>query len=448
VAETENIERVLQAAHKANDGRPVRFWTKDEQGQRKELKAWIYASPYYDDQRGVFRMWSRVLPDGKQMRYGYSESKDGIDFDFISELKGIVSNGDYNSVVTIDLHEADPAHRYKIGYDGAQPPHANGACLAHSADGIHWTQYNGGKPVTGRAADFTNCLIWDEQARLYRLLTRTDFGSAGGLGEIRGMRVMTNSDVKKDPTAWKTTSEWQFDRKKDEFQRRQIYTLTDWMYCGIHFGLMAVYEWPSDFSEGKETDHRQRHERDVLNYYLVTSRDGDRWDLRWVDAGQPLVERGQDGAWDKDMILPANWIVTRGDEHWIYYGGANERHGVAEVFSPQRDAAIGLAKLPLDRFVALEAKETLGEVVTKPFVWDGTKLLVNVAAKEGEISVELLDDRGEPLAGFAGDNRATAKKIDELDWRVPWENADELRGRKVKLKFQLRNARLYAFDVR
>jgi len=213
---------------------------------------------------------------------------------------------------------------------------------------------------------------------------------------------------------------------------------------------MSVYEWPSDFSEGKQTDHEKRHERDVLNYYLVTSRDGDHWDLRSVDAGRPLVERGPDGAWDKDLILPANWIVTRGDEHWIYYGGANERHGVAEIFAPQRDSAIGLAKLPLDRFVALEAKEKTGEVITKPFVWDGTNLLLNFVAKDGEIAVELLDDAGKPLAGFAGDHRASAKGIDDLHWRVPWKNADkldDLRGRKIKLKFQLRNARLYAFDV-
>src|SRR5215203_1656105 len=61
VAEAIHVERVLQSASKANDSRPIRFWTKDAEGQRKELKAWIYASPYYDEQRGIFRMWSRVL---------------------------------------------------------------------------------------------------------------------------------------------------------------------------------------------------------------------------------------------------------------------------------------------------------------------------------------------------------------------------------------------------
>jgi hypothetical protein len=120
------------------------------------MLASIYASPMYDAERSVFRMWSRVYPGlseprdlpgteiHKYMRYGYSESGDGLDFEFISELQGLHSLGDYNSVVTLDEHEADPAHRYKIGYDGSQTG-VNGACLAHSGDGIRWVPYNDGK---------------------------------------------------------------------------------------------------------------------------------------------------------------------------------------------------------------------------------------------------------------------------------------------------------------
>ena len=450
VAELTRLKRVLQQAHKENGGQPVRFWTRNAAGQKAPLKAWIYASPYFDPERKTYRMWSRIFPDGKTMRYGYSESADGVNFELVSELKGLVSSGDYNSVVYLDPHETDPAHRYKIGYDGAQPPEPNGACLAHSADGIVWTPYNQGRPVTGRAADFTNCLIWDEDATTYRLFTRTDFGTPGGTGEIRGMRGMTNPDVKADPTAWKTIRNWHFERGKDEHLRRQLYCMTDWMYCGVHFGLMGMYEWPGDFSEGKQSDHRKRHERDVLNYYLAISRDGDKWDSNWIDAEQPLVERGGDGAWDKDMILPANWIITHGDKHWVYYGGANERHGTEGVFSPQREGAIGLASLRLDGFVALEATEQPGTVLTKPFRLAGKSLEVNVDAKAGEVSLEILDASGEPLAGFSGNNQAVGRGIDELRWRPKWRSAEglsEIEGQTIRLRFKLRQARLYAFQA-
>jgi hypothetical protein len=451
IEKKENVTRELGRATKANGGEPIKFWTKDAEGRRIPLKAWIYASPYYDEKLKLFRMWSRVATDGRNMRYGYSESTDGINFEFKTELKGLYSSGDYNSVVYIDSHETDPAHRYKIGYDGAPPGSPNGACLAHSADGIHWTPYHDGKPVTGRAADFTNCLIWDQEARTYRLFTRTDYGTPGGTSEIRGMRGMTNPDVKAHPTGWSVVRNWLLDREgKEEHRRRQIYCMTDWMYCGVHFGLFSVYEWPGDFSEGKKTDHVTRHERDVLNYYIATSRDGDRFDLTWIYAGQPLVERGGKGAWDKDLLLAANWIATQQDKHWIYYGGANERHGTEGVFAPQRDSGIGLATLPLDRFICFAAQEKPGVVVTKPFALEGKRLELNIEAKAGDVQIEVLEADSKPMPGFSGDASPIFKSVDELRFQPKWRDHSDLsflKGKLVRFKFQFRNAKLYAFQM-
>ncbi len=83
--------------------------------------------------------------------------------------------------------------------------------------------------------------------------------------------------------------------------------MTDWICCDVHFGLYSVYEWPNDFREGMQTDHVRRHARDVLNCSIATSRHGDSWDLTWTYSRCALAERGTDRAWDKDMILPANW---------------------------------------------------------------------------------------------------------------------------------------------
>ena len=65
------------------------------------------------------------------------------------------------------------------------------AALAHSADGIHWSSYNKGQPVTGRAADTHNQILWDPLARVYRLYTRSDFGD-DDVNEWRGNRCMVN----------------------------------------------------------------------------------------------------------------------------------------------------------------------------------------------------------------------------------------------------------------
>jgi hypothetical protein len=222
-----------------------------------------------------------------------------------------------------------------------------------------------------------------------------------------------------------------------------------WIYEGVYFALLSVYEYPGDVSEGTATDTQRRHERDVMNCYLATSRDGDTWDLGWVYANAPLIPRGSDGAFDKDLLLPASTIVTHADRHWLYYAGANERHGTESVRFDRRHA-IGLATLPLDRFISLSAGEQPGVVTTKPFRLDGTRLLVNADASAGELSVELLDESGQPLAGFSGRDSATLQQRDELRWQPAWRDKPDLsslQSRPVRLRFTLRNTSLFAFQV-
>jgi hypothetical protein len=465
VSEMRGVTRELGEVRKENGGQPIRFTRAGADGKEAPADAWIYATAYRDGRR--FRMWHRLYTKGPSVgpymgpgtEYGYSESTDGIHFRVKDTLKGIRSSGDYNSVVTIDEHETAPAHRYKIGYDGGAGDQ-NGAHLAHSADGIHWTPYNDHKPVTYRAADFTNQVIWDDAVGLYRLYTRTDFGAGGGplagtvskQYEVRGVRCMTNPDIKANPTNWTLVRHWYLDREgPEEWRRRQLYTMTDWIYHGVHFALMCIYEYPTDVSEGHETDLVRRHERDVMNFYIATSRDGDSWDLRWVYAGRPMIPRGPDRAWDKDGIIPCNTIVTHQDKHWLYYGGMNERHGSEEkkVFF-QRRHAMGLATLRLDGFVCLAAGDPPGTVVTRPFKLDGSNIEINADASRGELLVEVLDEAGRPCAGFAKDDGRPLAKADALRHRPAWK-ADaalaSLTGQVIRLRFHLQNTRLYAFQV-
>ena len=112
------------------------------------------------------------------------------------------------------------------------------AGIVYSEDGIHWRPLNDGKPVTFRAADCHNQILWDPIAKTYRLFTRTDYGSGGGplagtvaMGfEVRGTRGMANPDVNANPTAWRIVRQWYFNREgEDEYLRRQIYSMTVWV---------------------------------------------------------------------------------------------------------------------------------------------------------------------------------------------------------------------------
>jgi hypothetical protein len=228
--------------------------------------------------------------------------------------------------------------------------------------------------------------------------------------------------------------------------------MTDWRYEGVHFGLMAVLEYPTDVSEGLETDQVTRHERSIENYYFATSRDGVGWNLHWVYAGRPLVPRGPSGAWDKDMIFPVTNIVTRDDRHWIYFGGNNERHGCAEQdIWFKRQGSIGLAHLRLDGFVRLQAGDSPGTMTTRPFVLEGTNLELNVAARPGgEVRAELLDADGRPIPGFSGDDAIAVTGVDDVRFQPAWSDHQTLKplvGRNVRLRITLRDAQIYAFQV-
>ena len=304
VAEKSNVVRELGQVTKQNGGEPI-------------FEGFFYGTVLHDE--GKFKMWYRGNP------YGYAESIDGIHFKKISLLKGLDPAHHNTASFYIDPNETDPDHRYKICYAYLRP-HA--ATLGYSADGINWKAYNGGKPVTHRAADTYNQILWDNEAKVYRMFTRTDFRRPADGLEVRGTRDMVNPDIKADPKNWRIVREWKFGKgAEDEIYRRQIYALTDWIHEGVHVAMMSVYENIPKPGEpyDRRPDHQKRHEHDIVNFYIGTARGNAMWDLTWVYAGEPLIERGPDGSFDKAMIYPASQIVTHEDKHWIYYNGYRER---------------------------------------------------------------------------------------------------------------------------
>lgn len=425
IAQKTGLIRELGEVVKQGDGKPI------------FTDGWFYGTVLHDDQK--FKMWFRKL---ESKGYAYGESADGLKFERKADLQGINFAGDYTLAVDIDPHAVDSSRRYKAAYDA--PGMAAG--LAYSGDGIRWTPYNSGQPVTHRAADSYNQILWDEAAGVYRLFTRTDFGTPGGSTEVRGTRSMTNANIESDPKNWKLVSEWIFDRDgKSEPKRRQVYAATCWIRYGVYFLLMSVYEYPGDLSEGRSPDLQTRHERDVMNFYIATSRDCQAWDLQWVYAGQPMIPRGANGTFDKDIILPASTIVTQNDRHWIYYGGANERHDIEG-----RKPAIGLATLGLDRFIRLAATDQPGTLVTRPFKVQGDRLEINLDARAGELVVEVQDQAGRPIPGFTTTDAIPGTSIDDLRWQPKWKLQSDiasLRDKVVRLRFLLRNAKLYSFKV-
>ncbi|MBA7539232.1 hypothetical protein ES705_31511 [subsurface metagenome] len=437
---------------------------------------WFF-SPYWDPDYQMFRLWY-MASKRPGSHLAYAESKDGIHW-----TKPLISKDGKSNLVnwdspvpslthnkSIDLFDTgldgitvtiDPSQpkgspeKYKVAFFPNVGHKDTRTRLGYSADGINWSFYNKGFPVTERAADFSNQILWDPDNERYLLLARHDFAGGGGLGELRGVRIMEhekNNDLMNHPTAWKTLTKFILDDpdtalvKGANVPLRQIHTMPLWYYEGVFFALTDVLAATNvPVPEGKQ-DFYTRHERGVWEFYMAPSRDAVHFDFNLAAyPRKTLIPRGPDGSFDKDCARPPANIITHNDEHWIYYLATNERWGARKW-----DARLGLAKLRLDGFFYLEAKRKPGVVVTKPFKIEGNNLQVNVDAGKGKLRIEVLDAKGQPIPGFSGRDAKWFKGIDQLRFSPSWKGNPELaslKGQVVQIRFHLKNAKLYAFQV-
>ena len=464
IAQKVGVSRVLGQVKKVGvvlePTLPTDFKQRNPDGTAKFDSFGYRTTVLYNDHARKFQMW--YTPGDSRLGVGYAESADGLKW-----AQPLVSrDGRSNLVLQDEAKEFScsidttvpwgAADKFKGAGDSLLVPGSE-VGLWHSADGLRWTAYNQGRPVTGRAADTANQILWDAAKKAHRLRTRTDLGATGGRGEVRGTRIMLHGgNLDRDPTAWKAVSNTiQVNVPRQEkmagpnsIPRLQMEALTCWVYEGVYFGLMNVLTvgplTGAETGAGAELDHQTRHEGDVIDAYIGISRDGLKFDQTWIQQRRPLVPRGPAGAFDMDMIQIASQVVTCGDEHWLYYAGFDERH-----HSRGHRGKIALAKLPIDRFAGLAAGDKPGSFTTKPFRLDGARIEVNVDAPDGTVQVEVLDAEGLPIPALSGPARLRAVNglRTPLEWKSGQAALKDTVGRTVRLRFELHRAAIYAFQV-
>ena len=149
-----------------------------------------------------------------------------------------------------------------------------------------------------------------------------------------------------------------------------------------------------------------------------------------------------------------NLCTVQKDRLWFYYSGfqgdTNRLSGDWMQNGMYDNGAMGIAFLRRDGFAAMRASGGGGELVTRPLLFSGACVFVNVACPRGELRVELQDaESGTAIPGFAlAECRPVA--VDSTLQRVIWQGVDTvraLRGRPVRFRFTLSNGALYAFWV-
>jgi hypothetical protein len=199
------------------------------------------------------------------------------------------------------------------------------------------------------------------------------------------------------------------------------------------------------------------------NVQLAFSRDnGHSW--RRVGKRRPFLGYGPDGAWDRWCVSTWSQPIVRGEEIWMYYGGAINHHDYwwsadhAEIDLEEAgnlakvDHGMGLATIRLDGFVSASAFYRQGIIVTHPLSSTSAATLeLNARTRPGGfVSVELTDADDQVIEGFsreACDQFAGDAVVHTVTWQgrseLPKEARDAGLG-GVKVRFYLKQADVFS----
>lgn len=383
----------------------------------------------------------------------YAESEDGLTWrkpDLgICEFQGSRANN-----IILDHHTASfdnfsvlrdpnpacpPDERYKgVGVDGRD----HFLWCFTSADGIHfrkaWRMTDKGK------FDSLNVALWDRHSGEYRCYLR-DFHAVPGDDLNAGIRDIRWT-VSRDFRSWSEPVLLDFGGADDYplyTNAVQAYYRADHVFVGFPSRYVERKEWTPNFDQLAGVERRRERMRMHPRYGLATtdcvfmsSRDGKRWQ-RWDEA-----------------------FMTPGPEHernWVY-GDCYPAVGMIETPAERPDAPPELSlytfedhwsRLPaklrrhtlrVDGFVSYRATYRPCRVLTRPLVFTGQSLSLNLATSaKGYLRVRLHGaDRTLESCELFGDS---------LDRRVPFAGGDlaELAGRPVRVEFLMSDADLYSF---
>jgi len=420
-------------------------------------------SVIYDEEDRLFKMWHGVQK-GQKMEsgsLGYATSEDGVHWE--RPKLGLFEWGgtkDNNVVfpplmwatygVIKDVHDADPARRYKALFhfcteDMASMGYYQPVCAAYSPDGIHWDPRLHRNPVIWSGTDVVGFgFWWDPEYRRYRVM-------------LRGSPTENRRDVwqiaeSEDFIDWGERSTVLTSDENAPPQNRNLYDMKVGRYADMYMGTMSMYHvlherW-SAYHAVKPDAPSWMQKTDIQ---LLHSRDAKHW--HWTGDQQVFLPYGSEGSWDQGMLYATNPpFITVGDEIWMYYLGTTRLHGRSPRTYP--DVSVGLAKLRRDGFASVDADEKEGILVTKPLTYGGNRLAINVDARQGHIRVEIVDPFDGAIPGFSRE-ACDPFSGDAIRHTVTWQGESNIGALMqpgsegfggIKLKIYLKRAKLYSVE--
>ena len=313
------------------------------------------------------------------------------------------------------------------------PIYPKGITQIYSDNGIDWTpHWPPTLPIDGDA----HCLMWDPRQRCYLCTTRSA-AYAHTLARLRG-RGYTELRTKRhialarsaDLVHW-TPMMPVLEVDEADGDNAQMYYMLIVPYGHLYLGFVQMFYVGPRMSYGP------------LEMQLAVSRDLTHWQRPGNRA--PILPRGEAGSWDSAHVsLCTSPPHPEAERIRFWYGGKDTEHWQAG------HAAMGTATLRRDGFACWEAGPRGGTVTTQPLsmTW-ATWPMLNVDATDGECRVEILDEAERPIDGcsaadclpITGDHQRAI-----VTWK-PGRGTFVRHSGRVRLRFHLRNARLYAIKA-
>ncbi len=462
-----------------------------------------------EDEEGIIRIYNSVQDDYLQVM----TSEDGIHFKY--PYLGKAYRGHQNLVLKQPVGGLgnpfiDPNGSGEDKWKMITGHHRRGIFLYTSPDGYNWERMK--TAVLPLRSGTQSCTFYDDQRQLYVGYHRTGFFHTPGGATQRGSSLTQVKNLYQpwpfNPVTQKETWEatdtlrlrqpqpWYLDNGpltpggfglEYPYKFLPIDTL-DPVGTDIYITKAQKYPWAPDayfafpiayfhwYGDGPLTRQILMHpDRNMgsgpVETQIAVSRDG----VHWKRYPRPAyVGIGKFQGWDIHSSYLAHGMLKRNQQIWQYVYGLQEYHSSYEKDDEHR----GVFRLVqrIDGFISIDTpyhKE--GLIVTKPLVFEGNRLILNVDTDAaGYVQVGFLDKKGNPIPGFSVDNCVYINGDflnKEVEWiknpealQIPYGSSikelakqaseklkittdvSELEEKTIQLVFRMRGAKLYAMQ--
>lgn len=403
---------------------------------------------FYDPQDQLFKIWYHA---GWYDAVAYATSRDGIHWQrpqldvvpgtnrVLPPRPGLTRDG---VGLWLDHDATDPSERFKmfVYFEGQNDDHGE---IFTSPDGIHWSEGKRTGPCGDNTTMFYNPFrkVWAYSIRSSELSP-----CSATLGRLRSYHehpdFLDSASWKAEDTYFWCGADDLDPPASDLGYPTQLYNVDATPYESLILGLLSIWRGPPNDICQKGGFPK------LTEICLAYSRDGFHW-YRPEDRRPFIAASRQKGSWNRAYILSAGGgCLVVGDELYFYFcafSGKSPRLG-SDLYA---GGSTGLATLRRDGFCSLDADSSGGTITTRKIRFQGRNLFVNLEAPRGELRVEVLDESGALLQPFSL-QACVPVRGDHTRVQVRWKERNDLgtvAGRPIRLRFHLREAKLYSFWV-